>query len=36
MDNILIRFVVGAKLRIIVHALGNRIKIWKISHWLVQ
>ena len=36
MDNILIRFVADAKLRSIVHALGNRIKIRKVSHWLVQ
>lgn len=36
MDNILIKFVVDAKLRIIVNALGGKIRICKASHWLAQ
>lgn len=36
MDNIPIKFVLDAKLRIIVNALGGRISICKASHWLAQ
>lgn len=36
MDNILIKFVVDAKLRIIVNTLGGSIRIWKAGYCLAQ